>query len=198
MAFFTHILPKLGHFIKHPGKTTISMNTPWLDIRPNFATVAKFEVLSNSLRIHLEILNLLWQSFMLLGKIFIVVCGQILNNLAILSHCFRYIGLLCCRLKMMISNFRFLGEPRFTLWAVVRVVNLRHYRGRLHYKPGKPRLTLLLAIHFKMSLFHPSSQGLGMEQYHCIDDLLFILFMLNWQQIYLFGRIQTSQTEGQP
>ncbi len=34
------------------------------------------------------------------------------------------------------ERLRFLGEPRFALWAVVRVVNLRHYRGRLHFKPG--------------------------------------------------------------
>ena len=39
--------------------------------------------------------------------------------------------------------------------------------------------------------------------YHCMADLLFycldsaVLHMLNQQQIYLFGQIQTSQTRGQ-
>lgn len=31
---------------------------------------------------------------------------------------------------------RFMGEPRFALWSAIRVANLRHYRGRLHYKPA--------------------------------------------------------------
>ena len=34
-------------------------------------------------------------------------------------------------------------------------------------------------------------------KYHCIADILFGLFILNYQQIYLFGQIQTSQTGGQ-
>ena len=51
----------------------------------------------------------------------------------------------------------------------------------------------------------PSDRELELKnKYHCNTDLLFILFgfsclvMLNKQQYYLFGQIQTSQTGGQP
>ena len=36
---------------------------------------------------------------------------------------------------------RFLGEPRFALWAFLRVASLRHYRAKLSYKRAKPRVS---------------------------------------------------------